>query len=79
MMALAACVGSGSDLKEIIRRDLPAPPAYLHPVAVQEPRATDDAIAVAARERAGRLKANTIISNARDQWEKLRAAYRASR
>ena len=78
-LLLAACAGSGSELKDVIRRDLPAAPAYLRPVAVLEPKAGENAVSVAARERAGRLKANTVIRNARAQWEKLRAAYEVSR
>jgi len=78
-LLLAACAGSGSELKDVIRRDLPAAPAYLRPVAVLEPKAGENAVSVAARERAGRLKANTVIRNARAQWEKLRAAYKVSR
>ena len=69
----------GSGLKDVIRRDLPAAPAYLRPVAVPEPKAGENALSVAARERAGRLKANTVIRSARAQWEKLRAAYKASK
>ncbi len=77
MLPLAACAGSGSGIKDVITRDLPAAPAYLAPVAVLEPKAGENALTVAARERAGRLKANTIIRNARRQWEDLRAAYKA--
>lgn len=78
-LPLAACAGSGSGLGEVVRRDLPAAPAYLHPVAVPDPKPGENAVTVAARERAGRLKANTIIRNARVQWERLRAAYRAAK
>ena len=78
-LPLAACAGSGSGLKDVIHRDLPAAPAYLRPVAVPEPKAGENALSVAARERAGRLKANTVIRSARAQWEKLRAAYKASK
>jgi hypothetical protein len=78
LLLLTACAGSGS-LREVVRRDLPAAPAYLSPVAVAQPKAGESAVAVAARERAGRLKANTIIRNARVQWDKLRAAYRKTR
>jgi hypothetical protein len=49
------------------------------PVAVPEPMTGENAVAVAARERAGRLKANRIIRNARAQWEKLRKTYRQDR
>ena len=78
-LTLTACAGSSSGVREIVRRDLPAAPAYLQPVAVPDPRAGERTIEVAARERAGRLKANTIIRNARAQWDKLRAAYRRAR
>jgi hypothetical protein len=78
-LLLSGCAGSASGVREIVRRDLPTAPAYLQPVAVPEPRAGEGTLAVAARERAGRLKANTIIRNARAQWEKLRAAYRRTR
>jgi hypothetical protein len=76
MLLLTGCAGSGSGVREIVRRDLPAAPGYLAPVIVVEPRVGENAVAVAARERAGRLKANTIIRNARAQWEKLRKTYR---
>ena len=78
-LLLTACAGSGSGLREVVRRDLPAAPAYLVPVTVPEPKAGEDTLAIAARERAGRLKANTIIRNARSQWEKLRKTYQQSR
>ena len=74
-LLLAACAGSGSSLREVVRRDLPAAPAYLVPVTAPQPKAGEDLLSVAARERAGRLKANTIIRNARSQWEKLRKTY----
>ena len=60
-----------------MRRDLPAAPAYLTPVAVPDPREGEPLLAVAARERAGRLKANTIIRSARLQWERMRKAYKS--
>jgi len=75
LLLLTACAGSAS-VREIVRRDLPAAPGYLNPVAVPDPKAGEDMLAVAARERAGRLKANTIIRNARAQWDKLRKTYR---
>ena len=78
-LLLTACAGSGSTLREVVRRDLPAAPAYLQPVAVPDPKTGEDILAVAARERAGRMKANRIIRNARTQWDKLRAAYRKAR
>lgn len=78
LLLLTGCAGSSS-VRDIVSRDLPAAPAYLRPVAVPDPKAGDDAIAIAARERAGRLKANRIITNARTQWEKLRVDYKATR
>ena len=65
--------------EEVVRRDLPAAPAYMQPVAVLEPKAGENAVNVAARERAVRLKANAIIRNARAQWEKLRRTYAKAR
>jgi hypothetical protein len=76
ILLLAACAGSGSNLRDVVRRDLPAAPAYLAPVLVPDPKAGEPLLGIAARERAGRLKANTIIRSARTQWDKLRAAYK---
>jgi len=67
---------TAADLELDAWRDLPAAPGYLAPVAVPDPKAGENAVNVAARERAGRLKANSIIRNARKQWDTLRAAYR---
>jgi hypothetical protein len=78
-LLLAGCAGSGSGLKEVVRRDLPAPPAYLAPVLVPDPKAGENVVTIAARERAGRLKANGIITNARKQWDKLRETYARSK
>jgi hypothetical protein len=78
MLPLAGCAGS-NNLREVIARDLPAPPAYLRPVSVAEPKAGEDMLAIAARERAGRLTANRIIRSARGQWEKLRETYRRTK
>ena len=76
MLLLAGCAGSNSGAREIVRRELPAAPGHLTPVLVPEPRRGENAIVVAARERAGRLKANSIIRNARAQWDRLRRIYR---
>lgn len=76
---LTGCASSGSGVREIVRRDLPAAPSYMRPVAVPDPQAGEQLLTVAARERAGRLKANTIINRSRAQWEKLRKAYRKTR
>jgi hypothetical protein len=66
-------------VQEIVRRELPVAPGYLAPVAVSEPRIGESVVGVAARERAGRLKANRIIVKVREQWEALRARYRKAR
>ena len=44
-----------------------------------DPKPGEDLLAIAARERAGRLKGNTIIRNARAQWERLRRTYSRSK
>lgn len=79
MTLFSGCAGSSSGVREIVRRDIPGPPAYLQPVNVPAARKGENAIAVLAREQAGRLKANGIIRNAREQWDKLVKAYRSSR
>jgi hypothetical protein len=80
MLPLAACGHSGnSGVREIVKRDLPAPPAYLQPVAVADPKAGEPILGVAARERAGRLKANSIIVGTRSAWAKMRKTYQRSR
>ena len=77
-LLLANCASSGS-VREIVSRDLPPAPAYLQPVAVPEPKAGEQLVTIAARERAGRLKANTIILKGRAQWERLRQDYKATK
>lgn len=80
-LSLASCAssGSGSAVRDIVSRDLPPAPAYLQPVTVPDPKAGEDLVLIAGRERAGRLKANRIIVNTKTQWEKLRKDYKASR
>jgi hypothetical protein len=78
LLASCALSGSGSSVREIVSRELPPAPAYMQPVAVPEPKEGEQLLPIAARERAGRLKANTIIRKATAQWEKLRAEYRKS-
>lgn len=53
-----------------LRRELPPPTDYMRPVEVQEPRTGEDLLIIAARERAGRIQANSRIVNARE-WYKL--------
>lgn len=77
-LSLAGCVTSGSS-REVVTRSLPGPPSYLNPVAVPDPRAGESLITIAARERAGRLKANGIITSARGQWSALQKTYARKR
>lgn len=69
---LGACAVSG---RPPVARLLPAAPGYVEPVEVDEPRKGEDPVAVAARERAGRLKANGIIRDVRDWYQGVRGAY----
>lgn len=56
-------------------RELPPEPAFLQEVRVQH-RVGDDLLLVAARERAGRAKANDIIFCARAERRALAAVLR---
>lgn len=69
---LAACVSSGS---APARRDLPPVPGFIKPVVVSEPREGEPAVLVAARERAGRVAANRVITAFRDWYAGVRADY----
>lgn len=72
---LTACVSTG---KEPIARSLPATPGFAQPVSVPDPKAGESAIAVAARERAGRKRANGIIVNFRNWYGGVRKSYGAN-
>lgn len=52
---------------------IPPPPTYLHPVEVARPKAGENALLIAKRERLGRERANAVIGAARRDWECLRA------
>lgn len=58
-------------------RQLPAEPAFARPVTVADPAAGESAIVVAARERAGRQKANAIITNMVEWYRGVRQSYAA--
>jgi hypothetical protein len=73
---LAGCVTSGNPG---LQRNLPASPSYAKPVTVADPRAGEDPVAVAARERAGRVQANKIITDYNHWYEALRTSYGASK
>jgi hypothetical protein len=44
-------------------------------VTVAEPRAGEPILLIAARERAGRQRANTVITNMVDWYEAVRQSY----
>lgn len=71
---LSACAASGSLPSA---RELPPLPGYVQPVAAPEPSSGDDAVAVAARERAARVRANQVISAVSAWYADLREQYRA--
>lgn len=73
-MTLAGCAGS-TPAKVEVRRDLPQSPSWAIPVTVPAPKAGDDPLMVAGRERAGRGDANRRIVALRDWYEAVRADY----
>jgi hypothetical protein len=56
-------------------RQLPLAPEFARPVTVVEPRAGEPILVIAARERAGRQWANTVITNMVDWYEAVRRSY----
>lgn len=73
---LSACSASG---ERPVTRDLPAWPAFARPVSVPDPQPGEPALAVAARERAGRLAANRTIEQARGWYADVRRGYAEAR
>lgn len=73
MVTLGACASG----REPIARNLPAAPGFAQPVSVAEPRKGESAIAVAARERAGRKRANGVIVNMKAWYGQVRTSYSA--
>ncbi|GEC15888.1 hypothetical protein NWI01_17800 [Nitrobacter winogradskyi] len=71
-LMLGGCASRGI---EPLARNLPATPAFAKTVSVPDPKAGESAIAVAARERAGRKRANTTILNFRKWYGGVREAY----
>jgi hypothetical protein len=57
------------------RRILPTTPDFAMPVGVPVPAKGESAVAVAARERAGRVAANRRIIAFREWYEAVRKAY----
>ncbi|MGV6876654.1 hypothetical protein ACUSIJ_28810 [Pseudochelatococcus sp. B33] len=73
-MMLAACAGSTQGKVEV-RRDLPQFPSWGIPVTVPQPKAGDDPLVIAARERAGRGEANRRITALGQWYGAVRAEY----
>lgn len=69
---LSGCVTSDNPP---LQRNLPAAPSYVRPVSVSDPKAGDDALVVAARERAGRIQANCVITSFKSWYEGVRTSY----
>lgn len=72
---LAAGGCSTSIRTEPPSRELPALPSFVSPVWLMAPREGDDLELVAARDRAGRAKANDIITCFTDWYGRLRKTY----
>ncbi len=62
---------------EPIARDLPEAPKFAKPVVVPEPRAGEDQLAIAARERAGRKRDASTIRRFLDWYFDVRKEYGA--
>lgn len=69
---LSACQTSGSAQ---LARALPPAPGYVRTVTTPDPKAGEDALVVAARERLGKAQANCIIRNFSDWYERVREVY----
>jgi hypothetical protein len=61
--------------RAFVSRALPAAPGYAAPIAVDEPQPSEALLAVAARERVGRVQANARITAFRQWYENVRNAY----
>lgn len=73
-MALAGCAAS-APTRPALKRSLPPPPAFAKRVRVSTPKVGEDVELVAARERAGRAKANDTIACFTDWYAMVRATY----
>jgi hypothetical protein len=69
---LSACAQSG---EPPTARVLPPPPAFAKPVIVAQPKKGEPLVAIAARERAGRLAANARITSFEQWYESVRRDY----
>lgn len=72
-LMLSGCAKSAD--VSVIRPNLPPPPDWAKAVSVTEPKADEDALVVAARERGGRIRANAVITNFHGWYENVRAGY----
>ena len=70
-LTLSGCATSNSALN----RTLPPPPEFARPVDVAQPKRGEHAVAVAARERAGRIQANHVIDSTVDWYNQVRRSY----
>ena len=68
---LAACQTTTTPLV----RFLPEWPAHCQPVRVKDPKTGEEMLVIAARERAGRVKANRIIASCAEWYEDVKASY----
>lgn len=71
---LSACWTSGS-AQAVTPRTVPGAPGWLAPVQVRDPQLGEDPLLVAARERAGRIQANRIISWAAKEWNQVASEF----
>ena len=71
-LMLASCAASNS---AIVERSLPPSPAWVVPATVKEPADGESILAVAARERAAKAKANKTITEFRHWYEGVRDDY----
>ena len=74
-LILTRCAGCSGSSEPPIARVLPPAPDFARPVYVAPPRTGESAIAVAARERSGRLAANGRLKAFRDWYAGVQKTY----
>lgn len=72
-------IGCGSFEMEPLARNLPPEPGFAKTVSVPDPKPGESAIAVAARERAGRKRANGVITSMKAWYGQVRKSYGAAK
>lgn len=75
MLLTATLTGCGPSGETPTARVLPAKPDFAQPVSVPEPKKGEPLVAIAARERAGRLAANGRLSAFGKWYESVREDY----